>query len=59
MGRNACDFCGVSISASDFNKRRAVVILKRTYCKECIERAVRQKTKNPKDSGKHAADNLQ
>lgn len=56
MGKSACDFCGISISASDLDKGRAVVILKKTYCKKCIERAVRQKTKNPKHSGRHTAD---
>ena len=56
MSKIACDYCDISIFASDFDKGRAVVILKRTYCKKYLERAVRQKTINPNHTGKHAAD---
>jgi hypothetical protein len=51
--KSTCDFCTIQIPSSDFEKGRAMVVLKKTYCKKCLERAVRQKTKNPKHSGRH------
>ena len=54
MGKSTCDFCAAAISQSEFDKGHAVVLLKKTYCKKCLERAVRQKTKNPnRKSGRH------
>lgn len=47
-----CSFCYVLIPQSDFDKGVAVILLKKIYCKRCSERAVRQKTKNPKDTEK-------
>lgn len=53
MGQTStCDFCAARIPSSDFEKGHAVVVLKKTYCRKCLDRAVRQKTKNPKDTGK-------
>jgi len=53
MGETStCDFCGAGIPKSDFEQGHAVVVLKKTYCRKCLDRAVRQKTKNPKDTGK-------
>jgi hypothetical protein len=51
--RRSCDFCRAEIPPSDFDHGRAVVLLKKAYCGRCMERAVRQKTKNPKDTRKH------
>ncbi|HEV3026002.1 MAG TPA: hypothetical protein VG457_00430 [Planctomycetota bacterium] len=51
-----CDFCSMKLSPSDFDEGRAMVLLKRIYCRTCMERAVRQKTKNPKDTRKHTRD---
>lgn len=56
--RRTCDFCFAEISQSDFDKGRAVVLLKKLYCRKCMERAVRQKTKNPKDTRVHRPDNI-
>ena len=53
MGETStCDFCGAGIPKSDFEQGRAVVVLRKTYCRNCLDRAVRQKTKNPRDTGK-------
>ena len=49
-----CDFCSAGIPQSDFDNARAMILLQRVYCRRCMERAVRQKTKNPKDTGKHS-----
>jgi hypothetical protein len=46
----------MKLSPSDFDEGRAMVLLKRIYCRTCMERAVRQKTKNPKDTRKHTRD---
>jgi hypothetical protein len=57
MGKSVCDFCAATIRSSDFENGRAVVLLKKTYCQKCMERAVRQKTKNPtRNSGRHPAE---
>jgi hypothetical protein len=57
MGKSACDYCAATIPSSDFENGRAVVLLKKTYCRKCMERAVRQKTKNPSEySGRHPAE---
>ena len=56
MGKSVCSFCATEFPSSDFDKGRAVILFKKTYCKKCMDRAVRQKTKNPKHSGHHTAD---
>ena len=56
VSRSVCNFCGQLIPLLEFEKGRAVVLLKKTYCRKCMERAIRQKTKNPKETGKHTAE---
>ena len=51
-----CDFCSAEIPSSDFEAGRAVILLKRVYCRKCMERAVRQKTRHPKDTRKRTRD---
>ncbi|MBV8878938.1 MAG: hypothetical protein JO332_03130 [Planctomycetaceae bacterium] len=54
MGESrTCDFCFAKVPKSDFAAGHAVVVLKKVYCRTCLDRAVRQKTKNPRDSGRH------
>ena len=51
-----CDFCGKSISSSDFDKGRAVILLKKTYCRSCMESAIersktrRRQARSPSDA---------
>jgi len=51
-----CDFCSAEIPPSDFDTGRALILLKRIYCRRCMERAVRQRTKDPQDTRKHTRD---
>jgi hypothetical protein len=49
-----CDFCGKSIPPSDFQSGRAVVLLKKTFCHDCMDRAVKSsKTPKRKGSSRH------
>lgn len=45
-----CDFCGKSIPSSDFESGRAVVLLKKTFCRDCMDRAVKS-SRPPKKKG--------
>ena len=49
MGQEAvfCNFCGRHIPPSDFQKGRAVVLLKRNYCSKCLAEAVRKSKEAP------------
>jgi hypothetical protein len=42
----SCDFCGVPIAPEKFTQGKAVVLLRKRYCQDCIKRAV-QKSKVP------------
>jgi hypothetical protein len=37
-----CDFCGKSIPGPDFRSGRAVVLLKKTYCHDCMQSTLQQ-----------------
>lgn len=49
-----CDFCGKSIPPSDFLSGRAVVLLKRTFCHDCMEKAI-QTSKSPRRGSKQTS----
>ena len=37
---HCCDFCGAHIRTSDFEKGRALILMKKNFCKACLEKAV-------------------
>jgi len=44
-----CDFCGKHISTSDLEKGRAIILMKKKYCKACLADAVRKSKDKPAD----------
>ncbi len=45
-GEMVCDVCGGPIDPVDFDKGRAVMVLKRRYCSKCMTDAI-QKSRTP------------
>jgi hypothetical protein len=54
MEKDRCDLCGRSLSPRDFEKGRAIILLKKAWCRHCMERMV-EKGKNAakRNSGAH------
>jgi len=46
-GIRECHTCGEAISATDFEHRRAFMILRRDYCGSCADRITRRKAPFP------------
>ena len=54
--KDHCDICGKSLTARDFEKGRAVILLRKAWCRSCAERTVeKSKEKRPSKpaSGSH------
>jgi len=48
-----CHVCGRFIPVSDFEKRRAVVLLKRRYCRDCTDAITAGAAASTKSSATH------
>jgi hypothetical protein len=56
-----CDFCGAQIRASDLEKGRAIILMKKRFCGGCLEKAVekgRQADKKEKAHDSHPSNVL-
>lgn len=42
----ACDFCGRKVTEADFAQGRAVKVLAKTYCENCMTSAIKR-SRNP------------
>jgi hypothetical protein len=48
-----CDFCGAPIRPSDLEKGRAIILMKKTFCKGCLEKAIEKGRRAEKKDKAH------